>query len=177
MNRKGFTSGLICCDAANSDALGDSNQAKQPAKAHPQSRSAETFEHLHPGGPIALRGGGAPPARRADAMLETCCRPGEILSLQCHDVDLETRELTIRAEKAKTRRARRLPIASRLFAVLDMRRLDPTGNPFPPDAYVFGDRLGRGITSIRTASEKTRDAAGLTGFQLRDLRREAASPV
>lgn len=39
------------------------------------------------------------------AMLETCCRPGEILSLQWEDVDLETRELTIRAEKAKTRRA------------------------------------------------------------------------
>lgn len=39
-------------------------------------------------------------------MLETCCRPGEILSLQWQDVDLETRELTIRAEKAKTRRAR-----------------------------------------------------------------------
>jgi hypothetical protein len=56
-------------------------------------------------------------------------------------VDLETRELTIRAEKAKTRRARRLPIASRLLAVLEMGRLEPTGKPFPPDAYVFGDQL------------------------------------
>jgi integrase len=62
-------------------------------------------------------------------MLETCCRPGEILSLQRQDVHLETRELTIRAEKAKTRRARRLPISSRLLAVLEMRRLDPQGNP------------------------------------------------
>ena len=53
------------------------------------------------------------------AMLETCCRPGEILSLQWRDVDLETREVTIRAEKAKTRRARRLPISSRLLAVLE----------------------------------------------------------
>jgi integrase len=109
------------------------------------------------------------------AMLETCCRPGEILSLQWLDVDLETRELTIRAEKAKTRRARRLPISSRLLAVLEMRRLDPSGNPFPPDAYVFGDRLGRRATSIRTAWENARDAAGLQGFQLRDLRHEAAS--
>jgi integrase len=109
------------------------------------------------------------------AMLETCCRPGEILSLQWQDVDLETRELTIRAEKAKTRRARRLPISSRLLAVLDMRRLDPTGKPFPSAAYVFGDRLGRRIKSIRTAWENARDAAGLTGFQLRDLRHEAAS--
>src|SRR6266542_6493205 len=38
---------------------------------------------------------------------------------------LETRELTIRAEKAKTRRARRLPISTRLLAVLEMRTLDP----------------------------------------------------
>lgn len=108
-------------------------------------------------------------------MLETCCRPGEILSLQGQDVDLETRELTIRAEKAKTRRARRLPISSRLLAVLEMRRLDPSGKPFLPDAYVFGDRLGKRATSIRTAWENARDAAGLQGFQLRDLRHEAAS--
>jgi integrase len=109
------------------------------------------------------------------AMLETCCRPGEILSLQWQDVDLETRELTIRAEKAKTRRARRLPISSRLLAIVEMRRLDPSGKPFPPDAYVFGNRLGKRLTSIRTAWENAREAAGLKGFQLRDLRHEAAS--
>jgi integrase len=109
------------------------------------------------------------------AMLETCCRPGEILSLQWRDVDLEPRELTIRAEKAKTRRARRLPISSRLLAVLEMRRLDPSGKPFPLDAYVFGNRVGKRVKSIRTAWENARDAAGLKGFQLRDLRHEAAS--
>jgi integrase len=109
------------------------------------------------------------------AMLETCCRPGEILSLQWQDVDLETRELTIRAEKAKTRRARRLPISSRLLAILEMRQLDPSGKPFPPAAYVFGNQLGERQTSIRTAWENAREAAGLKGFQLRDLRHEAAS--
>src|SRR5438128_6074081 len=83
--------------------------------------------------------------------------------------------LTIRPEKAKTRRARRLPISSRLLAVLEMRRVDPAGKLFPPDAYVFGDRLGRRTKSIRTAWENARDAAGLTGFQLRDLRHEAPS--
>jgi integrase len=109
------------------------------------------------------------------AMLETCCRPGEILSLQWQDVDLAVRELTIRAEKAKTRRARRLPISSRLLAVLEMRRLDPSGEPFPPGAYVFGNRLGERVKSIRTAWENAREVAGLDGFQLRDLRHEAAS--
>lgn len=109
------------------------------------------------------------------AMLETCCRPGEILSLQWQDVDMEARELTIRAEKAKTRRKRRLPISSRLLAVLEMRRLDPTGKPFPLEAFVFGNEVGDRVKSIRTAWENARDAAGLTGFQLRDLRHEAAS--
>lgn len=109
------------------------------------------------------------------AMLETCCRPGEILSLQWQDVDLAARELTICAEKAKTRRARRLPISNRLLAVLEMRRLDPSGEPFPPNAYVFGNRIGERVRSIRTAWENAREAAGLKGFQLRDLRHEAAS--
>jgi integrase len=109
------------------------------------------------------------------AMLETCCRPGEMLSLQWKDVDLEARELMIRAEKAKTRRSRRLPISTRLLAVLEMRRVDPAGQPFPPHAYVFGNRVGERVRSIRTAWENAREAAGLTGFQLRDLRHEAAS--
>jgi integrase len=108
-------------------------------------------------------------------MLETCCRPGEILSLQWCDVDLELRELTVQAAKAKTRRARRLPISNRLLAVLEMRRLDPAGNPHPPEAYVFGNRIGERSKSIKTAWANARDAAGLTGFQLRDLRHEAAS--
>jgi hypothetical protein len=60
-------------------------------------------------------------------------------------------------------------------AVVEMRRLDPSGNPFPPDAYIFGNRLGKRVISIRTAWENAQDAAGLNGFQLRDLRHEAAS--
>ena len=109
------------------------------------------------------------------AMLETCCRPGEILSLQWRDVDLDARELTIRAEKTKTRQARRLPISSRLLAVLQMRQLDPKGKAFPPDAYVFGNRIGERVKSIRTAWHSAREAAGLERLQLRDLRHEAAS--
>jgi integrase len=35
------------------------------------------------------------------ALLDTACRPGEILSLQWRDVDLKRREIIIRAEKAQ----------------------------------------------------------------------------
>lgn len=109
------------------------------------------------------------------AMLDTCCRPGEILSLQWGDVDLAGRELVIRAEKAKTRRARRLPISTRLLAVLQMRRTGPDGQPFGPEAYVFGDAIGGRVVSIRTAWEAARQRAGLEDFHLADLRHEAAS--
>ncbi len=73
------------------------------------------------------------------AMLETACRPGEVLSLQWRDVSLDRSELVIQAEKAKTRSARIIPISSRLKGVLEMRRHDPAGEPFAPEAYVFGD--------------------------------------
>lgn len=50
-----------------------------------------------------------------------------ILSLQWKDVDLQKREIHIRAEKAKTRTARIVPISTRLLGVLEMRKLDPSG--------------------------------------------------
>ena len=109
------------------------------------------------------------------AMLDTCCRPGEILSLQGGDVDMSSRELVVRAEKAKTRRARRLPMSTRLHAVLQMRRTDPDGTDFGPEAYVFGDATGKRVTSIRTAWEAARERAGLGDLHLADLRHEAAS--
>ena len=83
------------------------------------------------------------------AMLETACRPGEVLSLQWADVNLLQRDIVIRAEKAKTRRDRLVPISQRLLGVLEMRRCDPAGQQFPPDAFVFGDALGRQIRSVR----------------------------
>jgi integrase len=87
-------------------------------------------------------------------MLDTCCRPGELLSLQWQDVDLEQRLMTIRAENTKTGRGRVLPISTRLLAVLQMRRLDPSGNKFGPEAYVFGDELGRRAKSVRAMWER-----------------------
>ncbi len=109
------------------------------------------------------------------AMLDTACRPGEILSLQWRDVSLDRRELTIRAEKEKTRRERIIPISTRLMAILEMRREDPAGCEHPPDGYVFGDALGRRVKSVQGAWANARKAASLGDFQLRDLRHEAAS--
>ncbi len=109
------------------------------------------------------------------AILDTAARPGELLSLQWKDVNLKRHELVFRAEKTKTRTERILPISTRLLGTLEMRRLDPAGEPFSPDAYVFGDALGRRVKSVRTAWENACAKAGLDGVQLRDLRHEAGS--
>lgn len=108
-------------------------------------------------------------------MLETACRPGELLSLQWGDVNLERGELTIRAAKSKTRTERILPISARLRGVLEMRQSDPTGTRFGAEAYVFGDAVGRQAKSVRKEWETVREKVGLAGFHLADLRHEAAS--
>jgi integrase len=109
------------------------------------------------------------------ALLDTACRVGEILSLQWRNVSLERRELVIEAVKSKTRTARIVPISTRLKAILEMRRTDPSGMEFGPDAYVFGNEIGEQVKSIRASWERARAAAGLNDLQLRDLRHEAGS--
>ena len=93
------------------------------------------------------------------AAIETGMRRGELLSLQWSQVDGQTVEMKDgtavitwqpRAEvvlpfaKTKTKRDRRIPISTRLRAVLEMRRLDPAGEPLSGDAYVFGTDIGTG---------------------------------
>jgi integrase len=110
------------------------------------------------------------------ALLDTACRPGELLSLQWQDVNLDRRELTIRAQKEKTRRERIVPISARLLAILQIRGHDPAGRELPPTAYVFGDPIGRRLKSVRTAwNNAIAGLPSLQGFQLRDLRHEAGS--
>jgi integrase len=85
--------------------------------------------------------------------LETACRLGELLGLRWADVDLNRGEVHIRAESAKSRNHRVLPLSARLKAVLEMARLDPRGHPFPPEASVFGNAVGDRLKQIRTAWE------------------------
>ncbi len=85
------------------------------------------------------------------AALETCCRQGELLSLQWRDVSLARGELILRANKTKTATDRIIPISDRLRAVLEMNRTDPNGKEFGPLAYVFGDELGHQNKGLKQA--------------------------
>ena len=100
-------------------------------------------------------------------------------------------EIFIPAQKAKQKKARRVPISSRLKAILEMRRFGPDGEDQPSNAFVFGNAVGErtGTTSIDWAWKKTvLQAHGHPGeprtydhayrainLHFHDLRREAGS--
>ena len=83
------------------------------------------------------------------AALEIGSRLGELLALQWREVDLGRRELRLLAVNTKDDEDRILPLSSRLLAVLQMAQTDPSGEQSGPDAYVFGDAVGRRIKSVK----------------------------
>jgi integrase len=86
------------------------------------------------------------------AALETGCRLGELLAWQWSDVDLDRREIRIRGENTKDEETRRLPISSRLAAVLAMAQTGATGEKYGGRAYVFGV-LGERVKRTKKAWE------------------------
>jgi len=110
------------------------------------------------------------------AAVETGCRRGELLSLQWHQVRFTPRcELFLPAVKTKTKKDRRVPVSSVLQTVLTRRQRDPAGALLPPDAYVFGDELGRQRLSIKTVWMALCRRARVLDLHFHDLRREAGS--
>ena len=88
------------------------------------------------------------------AALESGCRKGELLSLQWSQVkdrDGVAHYIDLTADKTKTKEPRKVPITSRLRAILDFRRIGPDGEEHLMDAYVFGDEAGQRIKNVKTA--------------------------
>lgn len=108
------------------------------------------------------------------AALETGCRRGELLALQWLDVDLQRKEIRIRAENAKDGETRLLPVSTRLAGVLEMARLDPAGEEYDATDYVFGE-CGKRVKSTKRAWENACERAGITDLHFHDLRHEAGS--
>jgi integrase len=128
------------------------------------------------------------------ALIETGCRLGELRALQWRDVVDGYLWVAARELGARKSGRRGVPISSVLQAILEARRHDGHGDPFPPDAYVFGDERGgtfgsvhkawetavlkaHGITPGWTATHaldrKTRKALDHLDLHLHDLRHEA----
>lgn len=116
------------------------------------------------------------------AALETGCRLGELLSLQLSQVeyveqakDRAARWLMLPASKTKTGETRRVPVSTRLRAVIALRELAPDGKRHEPTAYLFGNEAGEQVKSIKTAWRATCRRAGIEGLHFHDLRREFGS--
>jgi integrase len=85
------------------------------------------------------------------AGIETGCRAGELLALQMKDVHMGRREIVVRAENTKDNQTRILPMSSRLYAVLELARLDPAGHELKPEGHPFGDGTGHRWTTYKRA--------------------------
>jgi integrase len=86
------------------------------------------------------------------AAIETGCRLGELLGWQWADIDLDQREVRVRGENTKDKETRRLPISTRLAAVLEMAQTGPDGKKYSSGDYVFGV-LGERVKRTKKAWE------------------------
>lgn len=102
--------------------------------------------------------------------LETAMRAGEILKLEWHEINFETRSIHIPREKCKTKRDRTVPITTPCMAILKAQK---KANVDSSNAYVFGmwdssDVLGHRF-KVLTKNAK------IEGLRFHDLRHEATS--
>ena len=88
---------------------------------------------------------------RIVAALETGCRIGELLSVQFKQLRWDLNELHLSNRTTKGLRTRYVPLSQELRAMLDLRRYDPDGQPFGPDAYVFGNEVGERVRNYQKA--------------------------
>ena len=140
------------------------------------TREARRTRRLHEGEAERVLPACGPHLRAVvECALETGMRRGEILGLKWADVQLARGEIRLAPAATKTRTGRTIPISARLRAVLELRRLDPAGEPHPATAYVFGNEIGQRVGSIKTAWNAACRRAGIADLHFHDLRREAGS--
>ena len=76
---------------------------------------------------------------------------GEILSVQFKQLRWDLNELHLSNRTTKGLRTRYLPLSQELRAMLELRRFDPDGEKFGPDAYVFGNEVGERLKNYQKA--------------------------
>jgi integrase len=110
------------------------------------------------------------------AALETGMRRGELLSLRFADVDLDRNVIHIRAENAKSKKARDIPIATtRLRSLLTFLSMDANRKRKMPEAPVFANRVGERLRDFRDAWLDALKRAQIADLRFHDLRGEFAS--
>jgi integrase len=103
-------------------------------------------------------------------------REGELLGVCWEHVQGDEKDkpraIALPAWLTKTNESRTVPLSTRLQAIMEMRRLDPKGEPLPLTAHVFGNEVGEQVLSIRTEWDLTTERARISNLHFHDLRRE-----
>lgn len=113
----------------------------------------------------------------ADHLLPICIvaadsglRQGEIFQLEWRDVDFYADVLRVRAEVAKSSKARAVPMTQRVRKCLEDWRAQTV-----PGGIVFKGKEGNPITDIKSAWRNLMKEAEIEGFRFHDLRHDFAS--
>ncbi|HLH38185.1 MAG TPA: site-specific integrase [Bryobacteraceae bacterium] len=102
----------------------------------------------------------------------TGCRLGEVMSLQWRDINLASGEIIIRAEHAKNKKHRVLPVYGDMTEALKKQKAG-RDDKYPTLDWVFHDGNGNRLRTFYKAWRSACDRAKLGGSLFHDLRRSA----
>lgn len=102
-------------------------------------------------------------------VMNTGLRRGEVFELTGKDVDLQGRNLTVRAAYAKASKARHIPLNDEAMSVL---RVWAQG-----EGLVFPGKDGQPMTDVKKSWASLMDSAQIEDFRFHDLRHHFASKL
>jgi len=99
-----------------------------------------------------------------DFALGTCCRKSEVWNVRWYQVRWSTNEIALEASQTKNGQARVVPMLKEIRAMLERRKLDPSGKPWGQLQYIFHDGTGGKRGELKRPWTRVRlRAAGFTG--------------
>ena len=104
--------------------------------------------------------------------LNTGMRRGELFTFEWKNIDWITKNITIPATRAKSRKTRRIPMNDEVFAVLEAWRKQTSS-----EGLVFPNSDGERMGSIKTAWGRLMKDAKIADFHFHDCRHDFASKL
>ncbi|MDC5704581.1 site-specific integrase [Vibrio europaeus] len=104
--------------------------------------------------------------------INTGLRRGELLALKWDDVDFEQQYLSVRAQNAKAKKSRNIPLNDTVLEVLESWQLQNKKRE-----YVFASRSDIPIKDIKKPWLRVLQEAKITDFRFHDLRHHFASKL
>lgn len=106
--------------------------------------------------------------------VHTGCRAGELLGLPWSEVNLANNVFVLEGRRTKSGKRRGVPLNHTARQVM-LRRAAFRAQHCPHSPWVFCDRTGRQIVSVRKSFDTARKRAGLEDFRIHDLRHTCAT--